>query len=281
MWYNDHMGNYKGQRPTAEEQAIINAKISANRKGKGTGPRSPEVATVCPVCGKTFQQKKNLSTKKTYCSRQCANGTNTLKVTPAHKHYEENPKLCGCGRVIPYEYRNQRTHCSAECRALYGAPTKQIDPSNYVTFNCETCDKEVTRYKKYGNGSNRFCSNECSAKSNHMQHLSVDGVILDSGYEALVWGLTRLHKILIERFDRTNCIPVKDGWYGPDFIINGIPVEVKGYEDQDDRDRYKAWRDTGQLLSVIAKEDLDILRQCDRADFLIEIKFLTTHGDDY
>lgn len=267
LCYDVRMGNYKRQKPTAEEQAVINAKISANRKGKGTGSRSPEITTICPVCGKSFQQKKNLSTKKTYCSRQCANGIETLKVSPARQRYEADPKLCTCGLTIPFEYRNQRQYCSPECRMQYGAPTKVADPANHVTFNCETCGVEVTRYKKYGNGASRFCSNECSAHSYNAK-VRVDDIVLDSGYEALVWGLAKLHKLPIERFDRSDCIHFGDGkTYGPDFIINGVPVEVKGYEDEDDRERYAAWEATGQSLVVLHKDDLLRLLGS-QADFL-------------
>jgi transposase len=160
-----------------------------------------------------------------------------------------------------------RKYHSEECRHK-NQIRRQPDPSNSITFDCEGCGKVVTRYRKYGSGASRFCSRECSAKSNTNRLISVDSITLDSGWEALVWGLTKLLKVPISRFDRSDCIPLDNGWYGPDFLIDGIPVEVKGRETENSRDRYAAWRATGHKLVVVDKPLLDRLRCADREAFL-------------
>ena len=268
----------------SKDQIATNLKISENRKGKGTGPRSPEITTICP-CGKSFQQKQNNARQLVFCSRKCrADKLGQEKQEATMRAYDLDPVRCPCGNAIPYEYRHTKMYCDKECRMEYGE-FRSKDPTKYITFDCETCGEVVTRRKSYGTNP-RFCSNRCAAKSNRtIQHISVDGVILDSGYEALVWGLGRLHKLPIERFDRGNNISFldeegKERWYGPDFLIAGIPVEIKGYEEQDDRDRYKAWRATGQRLSVIRKEDLTDLRLAESpGDFLVEIEYRTIHSN--
>lgn len=158
--------------------------------------------------------------------------------------------MCPCGKEIAWEHRNTRKYCDKACRALYGGPSgPQKNPDNYVTFNCERCGVEVTRRKSIGNPF-RFCSNECSARSNTQRISRLDDVVFESGWEALVYGLCCFHKVAIERFDRADCIPYgKNGWYGPDFVIDGHYVEVKGLEDDDDRGRYAAWMaERGRLV---------------------------------
>jgi hypothetical protein len=91
-----------------------------------------------------------------------------------------------------------------------------------------------------------------------------DAIVLDSPYEALFYGLMRLWKVPCERADRSMAVqPIDDGWYCPDFYLPGLDtwVEVKGFEDEDDRIRYEAWRKAGagRRLAVLRREELHVL----------------------
>lgn len=252
---------------TPEEQAAVNEKISAARKGKGTGPRKPIEIRTCEnrSCGKEFEYHAG-QTGERFCSRACRNEYASFVNKEAAKDaYELDPRRCPCGTAIPFEYRHTRQFCSPGHRREYQAK-RQKDPDNYITFNClnPACGKEVVRLKKYSQYQ-KYCSNECAAKHTRIkQHIVVDdAVVLDSGYEALFWGLCSLFKIPVERADRGLAVPVNgDGWYCPDFWLPGpgLWVEVKGFEDDDDRARYAAWRTSGRELAVLSRPELDVLR---------------------
>ena len=57
----------------------------------------------------------------------------------------------------------------------------------------------------------------------------------------------------------------KGGWYAPDFLINGRYVEVKGFEDDDDRERYTAWNEAHPEAELL------VLRKADLSDSLVGI----------
>jgi hypothetical protein len=176
---------------------------------------------------------------------------------------DEKPDVwCTCGKKTGHP---GRAYCSPEHRREYGVK-RQADPDNQITFICArpACGKVMTVPRSYASAK-KYCSNECSAKHNRTkQHIVVDdAIVLDSPWEALIWGLLRMWKIPVERADREMAVQVSgDGWYCPDFYLTGpqLWVEVKGYEDEDDRGRYASWRAAGRTLAVLRREHLDVLR---------------------
>lgn len=262
---------------TAEEQAAINLKVSAARAGKGTGPRSPVEKRTCEnrSCGKEFEYHAG-QTGERFCSRTCRNEYASFVNKEAAKDaYELDPKRCPCSAAIPFDYRHTRQFCSPEHRREYQAK-RQKDPENWVTFNCLNCGTEVTRPKNYGGSMvQKYCSNECSAKHNRTkQHIVIeDAMVLDSPYEALFYGLLRLWKIPVERADRSRAISVNgSGWYCPDFYLPDMDiwVEIKGFEEEDHRLRYAAWRMFGRKLAVLRRLELHSLRTCLTRDGAVE-----------
>lgn len=182
---------------------------------------------------------------------------------------EEKPDVwCPCGKKTGHP---GRSYCSSEHRNEYGLK-KQKDPANYRTFTCLNCQREFTLPRSY-TSVGKYCSNECAAKHTRIkQHIVVDdAVVLDSTYEALFWGLCSLWKLPVERADRSKAVPVNgNGWYCPDFYVPSmnIWVEVKGFEDDDDRARYAAWARDGHHLTVLDRDGLIIMRAAkDERDF--------------
>ena len=229
-------------------------------------PRAAILQKTCAraECGKTFEVRDKLPERnKIYCTKACSNTATAARRAEsvrAAKRYQ--PPVCPCGKEVQpppgqqYIYREQKKYCSAECREKYGAK-RQPDPANSVTFNCLNCGKEVTRYKKYGKGHNKYCSNACSAQHNKTRKFyAVEDldIVFESGYECLFWSLCMFVKLPVERADRSWAVPVGDGgWYCPDFYLPLIKlwVETKGFEDDDDRARYAAWRQhRGHLLAL-------------------------------
>jgi hypothetical protein len=214
----------------------------------------------CRQCGKEFDDYAYRN--RAFCSRDCT--TVWLRENAADTKFR---RWCPCGEEI-LENVYERKYCSPEHRRLYGKK-RQANPANYVTFNCLNCDKEVTRPKNYGGSQvQKYCSNECSAKHNRTkQHIVVeDAMVLDSPYEALFYGLMRLWKVPCERADRSTAVQVyDDGWYCPDFYLPDEQtwVEIKGFEDDDDRIRYEAWRKAGagRKLVVLGRDELEQIRR--------------------
>lgn len=225
----------------------------------------------CAHCGTDFETKVDPKSglvarghKTTYCSRPCALAVNNRSGTAAPKarapkirdRYEDDPIICPCGSPIPYEYRFNRKYCSPVCRALYSSPGRQRDPSNYVTFNCETCDVEVTRYKGYGSGANMFCSNICASRhTKKVHHVVVDGLVFDSSWEAFVWGACKVMKMPVKRVDReTHGVEFDDGhFYAPDLYLpfHEVYIEIKGRQDDRSRERQEKFRAAGHKLLVL------------------------------
>lgn len=260
---------------TPEQQALINAKVSASRKGKGTGPRkatppisSPKRVRVarsleprqCENCPKTFQPSTDT---QRYCGRPCARAADAARASQAKREaYEANPNRCPCSAAIPYEVRHSVKYCNMDCRKEYGV-RKEANPENYLTFECLGCGTKVTRRKKYSTYT-KYCSNACAAKHTKTKtHIVVDdAVVLDSGYEALLWGLCSVYKVPIDRYDRDGGVEWREGgWYAPDFLVSchgrQVAVETKGLEDPEDQERWAAFRGQSDIpLVVLTRKSL-------------------------
>jgi hypothetical protein len=217
-----------------------------------------------PECGESFEVIPTRATeaRREYCSRQCSMKViNVERGLQKQREWDANPRstcACGVGR-IPYEVRNTTKYCSPECRITYGQK-KQADPANYVTFDCKHCGETVTRYKSHGN-YHKYCSNACAQKHTKTKvHIVVDeAVVLDSGWEALFWGLCAFQKLTVERYDRSAGVLWKaNGWYAPDFWLPSLElaVEIKGQEDDSDAARWAAFRQK-HPLAVLGREELE------------------------
>lgn len=251
---------------TAEEQAEINARVretKATKAGAKAGGRKrlPRIEVACEVCKTVFETRADKPRKT--CSQKCGLWlANEQKITRAQEEWAANPaSTCLCGKTIPYANRNEWKYCSPECRQTYGQK-KQVNPENHVTFNCLNCGIEVTRYKKYGNGHNKYCSNACAQKHTKVKkHYGLDEleIVFDSSYEVLFWGLCAFNKIPIERYDREKGVEWRPGlWYAPDFHMPtlGFAVEVKGLMDDEDPERWDTYRQEVGSLIVLTEAKL-------------------------
>jgi hypothetical protein len=225
----------------------------------------------CERCDVTFTVGKGKAEqRKRFCGRACSNAATAMQRSEAVRNGEHGhrPIICPCGATVlgsgKQRWNYTKKYCSTECRRKYMTPGNQKNPDNYVTFNCLNCGIEVTRYKKYGKGYNKYCSNVCAQKhtktKNHVV-LRDNDVLLDSAWEAAFWGIAHIAKLPIERFDRTRGVEWKPGqFYAPDFWLpsiqafkdhTGIAVEIKGLEDQEDPVKWDAFRATGIDLVVM------------------------------
>lgn len=211
----------------------------------------------CRRCGVVFEDYAYRN--RAFCSRECTNEWQRENATGTRFR-----RWCPCGKEIennPY----QNKHCSPECRVQHGKK-KQANPANYVTFNCQNCDKSVTRYKSYGKGHNKYCSNACANKHTKVKkHYGVEGleIVFDSSYEVLFWGLCTFLKVPVERFEREHGVEWREGaWYAPDFYLPtlNMAVEMKGAQDEEDAERWDTFCAKGAMhLRVLLQQDLTVL----------------------
>lgn len=86
--------------------------------------------------------------------------------------------------------------------------------------------------------------------------------MLDSSYEAFVWGALKIAKVPVERFDRRHAVEWSPGhWYAPDLWLpmQQLAIECKGIIDDDDPARWDAYRTAGRRLLVLDQEALTSL----------------------
>lgn len=249
---------------TPEDQAKINERISVARKGKGTGPRVSHERRACEQCGEPYTYLPS-KTGTRFCSRKCREASfGPARARASREAYSADPRYCPCGESIPYEYRHTRQYCNALCRNLYQAK-RQRDESNYITFDCYNCGKEVTRYRNYGNGNNMYCSNACAYRHTRTkQHIVVENsIVLDSSWEALFWSLCSFVKLPVQRFDRQYGIAWREnGWYAPDFWLPtlSIAVEIKGVTGEEDAEKWRLFREN-QRLAIMGRQEMETARK--------------------
>ncbi len=181
---------------------------------------------ICKKCEKeyivTCTERQRISGKyKKYCSRSCANSrtfsteSNDKRRSSVLRYIQEHPES-------PF-YR----------------PTK--------TYNCKYCNEGFTMNSVRNTSGYNYCSTECRDKwlkenvypksggyrkgSGRGKHGWYNGVYCDSSYELayLIYSLD--HNIDIKRCKTgyEYLISGKKHVYYPDFIVNGIIIEVKGY----------------------------------------------------
>lgn len=267
---------------TPEQQAEINVRVSASVKAAktinpGGRPVGPRIVRVCR-CGNSFEVVP--SSRQQNCSRSCAKSLQAEQLSQRLRvEWEGDARsTCACEvGCIPYEHRHVWRYCSIECRNKYGAK-RQPNPENHVTITCQnpSCGKEVTRYKKYGKGRLKFCSNECArthTKTRRFYGVEEFDIVFESSWEALFWGFCSFRNVPVDRFIREHGVEWRSGcWYAPDFWIPllGIAVEVKGVEDPDDAERWAAFR-TKLPLVVLGREEMDQLCRATEVPALLSL----------
>jgi transposase len=202
--------------------------------------------------GKTLSEIVAGSSLDYYQVRQALDEAGALPYTD-----KEMPDVfCPCGKKTGSP---NRKYCSPECRKQHGRK-RQKDPSKWIIFECQNCGKTVEARK--GLNYQKYCSNACAQKHTKVKrHYGVDGleIVFDSGYEVLFWGLCVFNKVPIERYDREKGVEWRPGlWYAPDFYMPTLnfAVEVKGVLDDEDPERWDAFRQEVGSLIVLTEAKL-------------------------
>ena len=229
----------------------------------------PRTTTECARtgCGTTFEVIGNKAdVGRHFCSRSCARQVENAErsIQKQQEWYDSEKSLCACGaNRIPYPVRHTTKYCSPACRGKYGKK-KQPKPENHVTFTCQNCQAEVTRPRSWGKGYFKYCSNECARRHTKTRRFyGIEGldVVFESSWEALFWGLCGFRKLPIERYDREQGVEWQEGaWYAPDFWLPtlDLAVEIKGQPDEDDDEKWTAFRTT-RRLAVIGRAEMRLL----------------------
>lgn len=177
---------------------------------------------ICKQCGKVFTEKYSKHSSGDFCCKKCAKRYSSLinretinkklkeygkKYSEPYKNeYNKNPKICPiCGNIIPYEKRMRET-CSYNCG-------KKLSTLNTDYTNCGG----------YRKGSGK-------GKKGYYK-----GIWCDSTYELAYLIYCLDHNIDIKRCNEVFEYELngEKHTYHPDFVVEGIITEIKGYDRGD------------------------------------------------
>ena len=201
----------------------------------------------CEKCGKLVTKKFGSGK---FCSRKCANSriqtdeqnkrrSIKLKYNPhgfasfRYKikrkqesinkicKYRENPNRCKiCGKILDYDHKFNKV-CSKTCLKLY-------------------LSNKTGGYR------------EGSGRSNHGYY---KGIYCASTYELVYLIYCLDNNIPIKRFDK--CLYYKNEKYYPDFILNGIIIEIKGYKSSNLEKQIRVAKANNYKIEVKFRENLE------------------------
>lgn len=213
-----------------------------------------------------------------------------LRLEKEEIEYNEKPKKCEqCGKLILFEFRNKR-FCDIYCatiftnknrKIIYSEETlerlrecakknlKKVIPKDRKTFilSCKICDKKFTVF--YEKKHKKTCSEECRKKAhslyNHKQTKTYGicgyykGIYCGSSWELafLIFNLDAGKKV--ERCQIT--IPYEYNGeqhnYFPDFIMDNVIYEIKGFENEDVKIKTQATIHAGFEIVVLRKKEIN------------------------
>ena len=213
---------------------------------------------ICPLCGKTFGIKKNISTKRGYhkfCSIQCVNKSedtrNKIKQTNKLRYGDSNYNNRELSKQTTYEHYGVDNIFKAK---------EFIDKQRIILH--ENKDERIKHFKE------NFLKNHGVSHPMHIKEIKdkvfsssrkishqpfkpnryeIDGVRLDSSYELIyfVWlrdnGYQFIYhpKIHFKYYDKGGYLH----YYYPDFLVNDQIIEIKPAKCFDKNGNYKSiWK---------------------------------------
>ena len=188
---------------------------------------SKTIYKTCPICKTEFNAYSKWTKDKTYCSKSCANSSRGARSEETKSKISQ--KLLG---EKPSTAQIEKFKETMRLRRV----NKLENHNSKYTPNCKICDKPKPLIYKV------TCSKQCYKKlatENALKQVKhggghkgiYKGYRSDSTYELafIIWHLD--NSIAIERsknvYDYT--YKGKISKYNPDFIIDGIEYEIKGY----------------------------------------------------
>lgn len=202
----------------------------------------------CEKCGKLVIKKFGSGK---FCSRKCANsrvqtleqnklrsiklksnphGFTSLQYKIKRKQqlinkickYRENPNKCKiCGKILDYNHKFNKV-CSKTCLKLY-------------------LSNKTGGYR------------EGSGRSNHGHY---KGIYCASTYELVYLIYCLDNNIPIKKFD--GCLIFDNDKYFPDFILNDVIIEIKGYKSSNLEKQIRVAKANNYKIEVKFKEDLKV-----------------------
>lgn len=211
----------------------------------------------CPVCGGEFQHR-HTKTQKT-CSVECRG-----KLAAQEARVASTCSVCGKG--FDHYARQDRNTCSIKCAAIARSGGKNypecrvcgVSTGSYnriycsehrpsrpgrkplprKTAICKTCAQEFSRPGTWA-GKMLYCSLECSKQEpsyRRIKRYSFGNLNAEGGYELRF--LACLQRLNIDWEPWPDADPVryttadgKERTYTPDFLVEGMAIEVKGLDD--------------------------------------------------
>jgi len=210
--------------------------------------KSKPIIKKCPKCNSDFETvtgKKG----KLFCSRSCANSkshtdVSKLKISKSFRSSEKN-KLALIKRNKTNE-ENKIIKICPICNATF-----KVRPSESKRIFCsKECSKKDINFEFRKKTSGGYREGSGRSKSGWYK-----GYFCGSSYE-LAWIIYNIdHSIKFERNNEgfTYLFEGEEHKYYPDFIINDIYYEIKGYKRESDNSKFQYFP---HKLKVLFKKDL-------------------------
>jgi hypothetical protein len=271
----------------------------------GTGQlRGRRETRICPRCGTSFEC--TVAKPKTYCTWDCMMEART-EDSRASSTCEQ------CGKEFTHFKRQDQRTCSPACRNKLTAAQREINypecrecgvstgsynriycdehrpnrpgrkPMPRKVAICQQCNEEFSRPGTWP-GQMMFCSLRCSNEQHsrkRAQHYRHGEVNLNGSYELRFTAC--LARLMVDWAPWPDDRPfIHDGHgYRPDFLVNGLAIEVKGGEpaNHPQRAMRAAW-DLPERLVLVDREQLGSLERIfNRNEFLVALDEIGVDGD--
>lgn len=208
----------------------------------------------CENCGKSFQQtitQKEFERKIFHkcCSQTCAHSF-VAKQVSSETHKKIIQKILDSGKTAGFCKRSPSKFCQ-----ICGRKIEQYKSKLYCSEECSNIGKHT---KLSIIAKNRCTKGEFGGKNNDTykkhKHGLYKGFYCGSSWELafLIWALD--HKLNIKRCDKVFTYEYNGKIYNyyPDFEIDGIIYEIKGFEDHKAKAKHNAF----PQIKYLRKKDL-------------------------
>lgn len=272
------------EKPTSLAAHVSNCKLNPNSsktrskaaktRNRNAKEKNPliTIKTKCCNCGKEFQQtittkeyKQNAFHK--CCSSYCAHSYASKFVDNEKKSQTIKNKLKS-GQRIGFCKLKQRK--SLYCK-ICGKQIEQYKSKLYCSKECATIG---TRNKLSIIAKIRCSKGEFGGKNNDTykkhKHGWYKGIYCGSSWELafLLWALD--HKLNIQRCNKVFTYKYNGQTYNyyPDFEIDGVIYEIKGFENYKAKAKHQAFPDIIVLKYVEMKDKLEYVKNTYGKDFV-------------
>lgn len=213
----------------------------------------------CKVCGSEFEATPHQAEYRSCCSEECGHKLQSQKVSgKSNSNYTPRVELecevCECTFEIRETISEYRKTCSRDCESVW--QSRQFSDSGNPNFNSSVSTKELVRLYKSGKPAYSIAEKVDMTDVGILKRLANSDVSLrnggwpkevetERGEMVISYYEQQVADWLFERGVEYEYEPDGFGKWTPDFVVDGVVIEVwgvKGSPEYDDRrQRKESW----------------------------------------